>query len=258
MNNAGSVGVASQSAIYSALIISSLFLPTLLIKRFGCKAILVACMLTYSPYIAANFHPTMSTLLPTAILLGAGGANLWTAASAYINELSFIDAGGDTAKAALSTSRYFGIFVMFFQTTQIWGNLVSFYVLSPSSSVSEIYQNASANGSRDALNEKISCGADFCGGIDQALSPIPDRQKSTLIGIYFAFSVIAALVLLIFLDPLKQNDKGNGDSSLLQKLAATFNQIKKTEQLLLVILTTFIGLEEGFIFADYSEVSHIY
>lgn len=258
MNSEGSVGVISQSVINGTLIVFSLFLPTLVIERLGLKLTLVISMLTYSPYIAANFYPTMVTMLPTAVLLGLGGANLWIAADSYINELSFMDAKGDTAKAALSTSRFFGIFLMFYQITHITGNLVSFYVLSPTDINFENLQNISSNRSQVMLIGNVPCGAEFCGGMDENVNPLADSKRSLLIGIFFTFSIIAATILFFFLDSLRPEVKEIGDSSWLLKLAVTCRHMKKTEQQLLIVLTMFSGLQQSFIFADYTEVRTLF
>ena len=44
-------------------------------------------MLCYSTYIAAQFHPTYYTLLPSAILVGLAGAPLWSAKCTYVSHL---------------------------------------------------------------------------------------------------------------------------------------------------------------------------
>lgn len=42
------------------------------------------CMLGYSSYIAAQFHPALATLVPTAILVGLGAAPMWSAKCSYL------------------------------------------------------------------------------------------------------------------------------------------------------------------------------
>ena len=44
-------------------------------------------MLCYSTYIAAQFHPTYYTLLPSAVLVGLAGAPLWSAKCTYVSHL---------------------------------------------------------------------------------------------------------------------------------------------------------------------------
>lgn len=57
INATDGLGVISLSAIYAALVISCIFLPTLLIKRLTVKWTLVFSMLCYAPYIAFQLFP---------------------------------------------------------------------------------------------------------------------------------------------------------------------------------------------------------
>ena len=42
------------------------------------------CMLGYSSYIAAQFNPSLATLVPTAILVGLCAAPMWSAKCTYL------------------------------------------------------------------------------------------------------------------------------------------------------------------------------
>ena len=70
LNNVDGLGTASLSTIYAALILSCLFLPTILMSKFGIKWTIFFSQLAYILYIAANIYPQYYTLIPTAIILG--------------------------------------------------------------------------------------------------------------------------------------------------------------------------------------------
>ena len=55
--------------------------------KFTIQGTIVASMLCYSTYIAAQFHPTYYTLLPSAVLVGLAGAPLWSAKCTYVSHL---------------------------------------------------------------------------------------------------------------------------------------------------------------------------
>ncbi|GBM49566.1 UNC93-like protein [Araneus ventricosus] len=260
LNIEDDLGVVSQSVIYAALIFSSLFLPKLIIRKFGCKITLVLCTLTYAPYVAANFYPAMETLVPAAILIGLGAAPLWSAKCTYLNEISVLYAGQTSDTADVVTARFFGIFFMVFQNTQIWGNLVSFFVLRPSKDevVDEAPLNYTSlikfilNDSSEISTSEVVCGADFCSGINENLIPPSNEKRYMLIGIYLALTILAALTTAFFLDPIKQKKEDDGES-LIAKVAATLKHLKKPEQILLVPITIFSGIEQAFILGDFSK-----
>lgn len=57
INATDGLGTVSLSAIYAALVISCIFLPTLIIRRLTVKWTLCLSMLCYAPYIGAQFYP---------------------------------------------------------------------------------------------------------------------------------------------------------------------------------------------------------
>lgn len=57
INAKDGLGTVSLSAIYAALVLSCMFLPTLIIKRLTVKWTLCLSMLCYAPYIASQFYP---------------------------------------------------------------------------------------------------------------------------------------------------------------------------------------------------------
>ncbi|GIY05250.1 protein unc-93 homolog A [Caerostris extrusa] len=261
LNIEGDIGIVSQSVIYVSLIISSLLLPKLIIRKLGCKWTLVLSTLTYTPYIAANFYPSMSTLVPTAVLIGLGAAPLWSAKCTYLNEISVLYAGQTSETADVVTARFFGIFFMIFQNTQIWGNLVSFLVLKPGLPVGEDggeFSNVTSlaifafNDSSETSVADVVCGIDFCSGINENLLPPSIEKRYMLTGIFVVLSILAAVATALFLDPIHQK-KEDDEEGLVSRIAATIKHLKKPNQILLVPITIFSGIEQAFILGDFSK-----
>lgn len=173
-----------------------MFLPTFLIRKFTVKWTLVCAVLAYSAYIAAQFEPSYGTLIPGAVIVGFGAAPLWSAKCTYLTHVGHqytqLTGGADPEVIIV---RFFGIFFLFFQSSMIWGNLISSAVLS---------QDA-----RKCSNEvdKI-CGVHFCPDTDfcdagsDSDDGVKDSTRYTLSGIYLGCSLIAAVLLAILLDPL--------------------------------------------------------
>lgn len=173
-----------------------MFLPTFLIRKFTAKWTLVFSVLAYSTYIAAQFKPSYGTLIPFAVVVGIGAAPLWSAKCTILTHIGYQYAELTGRKnAEVVIVRFFGIFFLFFQSSAIWGNLISSAVLS---------QDA-----RTCRNDVDRiCGVNFCPDTqfcnagDNSTDSIQPSTRYTLSGIYLACSLTAAVILAIFLDPL--------------------------------------------------------
>ena len=135
--------------------------------------------------------------------------------------------------------------------------------------------------SEDALS---LCGSSFCPDqlVKEEETSVNETKNNnfeaasdktniyTLAGIYLGCSIMAALILAIFVDPLsrfKENGReqeiNKRELSSLQLVAATYNQMKKKKQLLIIPLTFWSGIEQGFFGADFTAVripktNHLY
>ncbi|UYV67047.1 unc-93 [Cordylochernes scorpioides] len=129
LNSEAGLGTASLAVIYGALVLSCLFVPSFAIRHMGLKMTLVISMLLYGTYFAANLYAKWWTLIPASVLLGTAGAPLWTAKCAYLTQLAgrYAELNGDRHDLVLAS--FFGVFFMIFQSGQVWGNLISYYVL---------------------------------------------------------------------------------------------------------------------------------
>ena len=121
------------------------------------------------------------------------------------------------------------------------------------------------------------CGSSFCPDqLVEEAETIANETKNnnfeaaadktniyTLAGIYLGCSIVAAIILAIFVDPLsrfKENERHQENRpqlSSLQLVAATYNQMKKKKQLLIIPLTFWSGIEQGFFGADFTAVSKL-
>lgn len=143
------------------------------------------------------------------------------------------------------------------QSAELWGNLISSLVLSSGAHGSGGH---SANFSDAALD---LCGANFCvvETTDNAnLQRPPDSEIFTISAIYLACILSAVIIIALFMDPLSRyGERRRGSISAqeltgFQLLSATFKQLKKPNQQLLIPLTIFIGMEQALIGADFTQV----
>jgi len=79
------------------------------------------------PFIAAQFYPRFYTLIPAGLVVGFGGGPLWCAKCTYLSVVAEAFSGltGKKIKSDVMVVRFFGLFFVFYQMAQVWGNLIS-------------------------------------------------------------------------------------------------------------------------------------
>jgi Ion channel regulatory protein UNC-93 len=125
INAKDGLGTVSLSAIYAALVVSCVFIPTFLIKRLTVKWTLCLSMLCYTPYIASQFYPKFYTLVPAGVLLGIGAAPMWASKATYLTQVAGVYAKLTDQSVDGIIVRFFGFFFLAWQTAELWGNLIS-------------------------------------------------------------------------------------------------------------------------------------
>ena len=88
INDEDGLGTASTSVLYTAVVLSCMFIPCIMIEKMTVKWTMVASTFCYFIYIASQFYPKFYTLLPTAFVNGLGAAPMWTAQCTYLTHLA--------------------------------------------------------------------------------------------------------------------------------------------------------------------------
>ncbi|XP_045110444.1 UNC93-like protein [Portunus trituberculatus] len=247
-------GTSALSTLYTALVLSCAFLPTWMIKTIKTKWTLCFSMLCYSTYIAAQFYPRVWTLVPTSIILGLGAAPMWSAKCTYLTQVGsrYADIVGENSEVVIV--RFFGIFFLFFQSTQVWGNLIASAVLSQG--IMEV---------EDVDEEALQlCGVNFCPHTTSSsssnltnLAKPPMSKIYTMATIYLVCSIISSVIIALLVDPLTRFGENERTGSAAGKsgkelLIASFNHMRHPYQLLVIPLTMWSGVEQAFLGADYT------
>ncbi|MBN3314452.1 UN93A protein, partial [Atractosteus spatula] len=245
------MGVASLSVIYASIILSSMFLPPILIKNLGCKWTIVASMGCYVAYSFGNIYPGWETLITTSVILGLGGSPLWSAKCTYLTISGNLQAEKDNKRGPDVVNQYFGIFFLIFQSSAVWGNLMSSLIFGQDTEIAEIPE--------EGLK---FCGAGSCEYTGEAAGNStrpPDTLVYTLLGSYIGVGVLAMIFVAVFLDNLDRDAarefRDNRDPFWTVFLA-TFKHLSDKRQILLIPLTMYSGFEQGFLAGDYTKGSY--
>lgn len=151
-------------------------------------------------------------------------------------------------------TRFFGIFFLVFQSGQIWGNLISSLVLD--------------KGGPSYFREDAGevCGVHFCTSppkqnLTNGSSSFDTLEKPEyslvlkLVSIYLGSGVLAILLVIVLLDRLSGHlSRKKDEVSGLKLLLATLNHLKDRRMQLVLPITFFSGMEQAFIFGDFTKV----
>ncbi|KAJ0176488.1 hypothetical protein K1T71_007667 [Dendrolimus kikuchii] len=270
VNSDAGAGTFTLAAIYFSLILSNILLPAIVIKWLGCKWAVAVTFIAYMPFIVAQFYPRLYTLVPAGMMVGFGGGPLWCAKCTYLSVVAEPYSKLSGVPAEVLVVRFFGLFFMFYQMAQIWGNLISSSILSSSlgeeywvlnetlPSLEPLLKNESSSPSVDF---GATCGVNFCSGSasheNANLKPPSPLKIQVIAGIYLACMVSAVFLVAIGVDSLTRYTSGrkskNQGKSGLRLLAVTLKQLRHKYQLLLLPVIGYIGAEQAFMAADFTQ-----
>ncbi|XP_063078704.1 protein unc-93 homolog A-like [Engraulis encrasicolus] len=242
------MGLASNSVTFSSIILSSMFLTPTIIRYLGCKWTIFVAMGCNVAYTIGNFYPSWATLMPASVIIGLGESPLWSATSTYLTISGGLQAVQDNRKSQDIINQYFGTLYLLYQSSAVWGNLLSSLVFGQEPTSVNITDG-----------DLLLCGVHSCGAPEVSLgnSTRPDdRLVYTLLGCYVGVGVLAMLLVAIFLDNIDKRtdpEEKSEAESFSSTFLATFRQLRDKRQVLLIPVTSYIGLELGFLNGDYTK-----
>ncbi|GFT61543.1 UNC93-like protein [Trichonephila clavipes] len=236
MNALSGMGPYSQAVIYGFSMLSCLFLPELVIDRFGCKKVLAVTTFLCLPYIVANMYLRWDILIVSSVLYGLASGPFYSALKVYIGEIAKRFQQTVTENVEFVMACFFGFYTFFMENTQVWGNVISSLVLRPGKNILEM-----ANVSFSA-----NCGINFDPNsteMNTNLDPPSNDERFLLIGIYIGMCVAALFLFGFFLDPLDNDVKRDGCKAVASRFLASLKHYKTFHQILLIPITIFMGIE---------------
>ncbi|KAM9679431.1 protein unc-93 homolog A isoform 4-T5 [Dama dama] len=230
------------------MLLSSMFLPPVLIGKLGCKWTLVLAMCCYVAFSLGNFYASWYTLIPTSILVGLGAAALWSAQGTYLTIVGNMQARKTGQVGKDVVNQYFGIFFLIFQSSGVWGNLISSLVFGQTPTQGTVPEE-----------QLQTCGASDC--LMATASTNSTRRPSqdliyTLMGIYTGCGFLAVLLTAVFLEPVKdagpEGDSEKRATPFWSTLLSTFKLLRDKRLRLLILLPMLSGFEQAFLSGDYT------
>ncbi|XP_015921483.1 protein unc-93 homolog A isoform X1 [Parasteatoda tepidariorum] len=249
MNAAGGMGPDSQAVIYAASMISSLFLPEITIENFGCKRVLIFTTILGLPYLASNMYLRWDVLLSMSTLFGLISGPYNGALTVYIDELAIRYQALTKQDLEFVVAVFFGVYSCFMEGTQIFGNAISFIVISE--------RHVIPRNLTDNNTLPLKCGIDFDahGNVTNSnLEVPPEHERIVLVCTYVGMGLFSVLLLCCFLDPLKNDIKeGSGWKSACHRFLAAIKHVGNPHQILLIPITILIGIESALYSNEFTE-----
>ncbi|KAK3576536.1 hypothetical protein CHS0354_018042 [Potamilus streckersoni] len=257
INNQDNLGIITMSCVHGTMFFTCVLAPVI-INKLTAKWALVSGMTSFLCWIAANFYSRFYTLIPFGILAGLGQGILWTAESSYILKLAFDTSRVSKEGLEKEAFRFHGIFLACFQTTHIWGNLISSLIFHSARKVAMAAASATVddydNNTYHQEDGPVSCGGYY---IPQTIKPFapPEEYPGALwklMTVYLVLGGISFCLILFCLDKIgaKVEPEKTGYQIVIDHVTMLLSN--KSFRLLIPLLI-FNGLQQGFVFADFNQ-----
>lgn len=248
--------VASKLTLGFYAFASYLF-PTLLVSKLGLRKTVILSFFFFITYTLANYCPSWYTLLPAAVLRGAGGGIVWsikgTCLATWGNQMSHIT--GESIE--YSVPRFFGIFFGGYQAAFITAIMISSFLIHKPDSV-EAFDNV-------VLQEeciKRYCYADMLhffpdtfnysavankSGDAVHLKYTPDDYHTYLLyGVFTVLGVLAIIVAFCIHSDKTGNGSGSTPATAFSLVSDSVKHLFQPFDLLLLPSYLYIGVVDAF------------
>ena len=260
----GNLGYWSIACIYITFTLSSLLLSSAFVIAATVKWSLFIGSILYLSFIVANIWPDWVTLVPGALVLGFGASIIWAAQGAYVTNaaLAYAHVAGKPPRS--SVGLFNGIFFGIFQLSMLIGNLISSLILSSGGGSSNNGSSASSADSGDEASWDASESL-LSASSSEGINP---RAKM----LFYSYTGIcsAGVIGLLLLPKPQESHKaaaaaGAGADSAaeleakpkikspLERVIGAVVLLKEPRMFLMVPYLLFTGLEQAFVFGDFTK-----
>ncbi|ETN76370.1 hypothetical protein NECAME_11724 [Necator americanus] len=223
-----------------------------MISRLGCKLTLITAMGIYVFYMAVNIRPSYSSIIPASILTGIAGSCLWGANCVYITEMGIRYARLNIESQNTVIVRFFGYFFMIIHSGQVFGNLLSSFIMTAAMKtpepLDEVYKTCGH--AFPSNSSELSTKA------TQNLERPHQRIYLSVCLTYLACAIVAVMIVSMFLNALHKDVINRSRAPVFDAavLKQTFVNFKNMKIMLLVPLTVFNGVEQAFLAGIFTKI----
>ena len=118
LNKASGIGTTSLLLACVGMLISAMFLPSLVIHKFSAKWAMTLSIIAYIPNLAANLYPSWAMMLTTGLIKGLSSGTIWATQSTYTSYLATMYAKQTGSRVSDVLSLFLGIFYLFVNSSK--------------------------------------------------------------------------------------------------------------------------------------------
>ena len=266
LNPEAGLGVASVGLIYGIGSVMVL-LAGGIVQLLSPKWSIVLGSVAHTIYIGMNSYPTWWTLMPSAVLVGIGGALHWVAAGQYVTSAALDYSTASRGNYDHLVSLFQGVFFMGYATGGLTGGIISSQILQTNSGKTPTNNTNSTNqlanlfiGSPNTTSGSASgkiCGLAGCPWNSVSEESVADADTiQVLMKILLSLDIIAVLLAATCLSRLVLPATTRGPlGKMKEHMEGVVHLLKESRCILLVPSCFYGGLQMGFFASDFTQVN---
>ncbi|XP_078489371.1 protein unc-93 homolog A [Ciona intestinalis] len=186
------VGATATCASYIASAIFGVTFTPIILRKFEKKYLMQITAFTCLIYIAANYYPVSSVLIPAGVIVGFGEALMWPVMSLYVTYFATKFAQFGSKDTSDVITEFTGYFFCSYQLSQTFGNLVSYAILYAGKTITDTDVNAF---NKSAVVDLSIFGVNDCQYKNVTNANMKQYVPHSKIVLYIMFAVLGFFVL---------------------------------------------------------------
>uniref|UniRef100_F6Z5A7 Protein unc-93 homolog A n=1 Tax=Ciona intestinalis TaxID=7719 RepID=F6Z5A7_CIOIN len=250
------VGATATCASYIASAIFGVTFTPIILRKFEKKYLMQITASTCLIYIAANYYPVSSVLIPAGVIVGFGEALMWPVMSLYVTYFATKFAQFGAKNTSDVITEFTGYFFCSYQLSQTFGNLVSYAILYAGKTITDTGGNAF---NKSAVVDLSICGVNDCQYKNVTNANMKQYVPHSKIVLYIMFAVMgffvlsAIAIITIFLNKINSSLQAQNeikDQFMGATMAAMLKHMVNPKQLLITPFALYSGLYMAFKFSE--------